>query len=295
MPVTPPGSIGAWSSTYLTKFLNDWLRRNPLPAQDQLTIKKLTVSASASAPTPNPGDSSTSIATTAFVSNAIATTSPVTSVFTRTGAVTAQSGDYTAAQVTNAADKSSGSTQFFTGAVFSGANPGMPTSSTGAGATSTGTLRALVAGTANIALQVGVANNADTTDRLRILGDGSLNYSSGTAAADLIVSRGGANLLLVSAPGASTQLRVGNGTQVGQLAEAGGGITLGQSAANKISFYNVTPIAQPSAAGAATGYTAGTTAATFHSDDKYSGNVGTTGYTINGIVAALKNLGLIHT
>lgn len=41
----------------------------------------------------------------------------VTSVFTRQGAVTAQSGDYTAAQVTNSADKSSGSTQSFTAAV----------------------------------------------------------------------------------------------------------------------------------------------------------------------------------
>ena len=37
------------------------------------------------------------------------------SVFGRTGAVTAQAGDYTAAQVTNAADTSSASTQAFTG------------------------------------------------------------------------------------------------------------------------------------------------------------------------------------
>lgn len=43
----------------------------------------------------------------------------VSSVFTRTGAVTAQTGDYTAAQVTNAADKSSGSQQNFTGEVKS--------------------------------------------------------------------------------------------------------------------------------------------------------------------------------
>lgn len=42
---------------------------------------------------------------------------PVSSVFTRTGAITAVSGDYTAAQVTNAADKSSASTQTFTGNV----------------------------------------------------------------------------------------------------------------------------------------------------------------------------------
>lgn len=40
---------------------------------------------------------------------------PVSSVFSRTGAVVATPGDYTAAQVTNAADKSSGSTQSFTG------------------------------------------------------------------------------------------------------------------------------------------------------------------------------------
>lgn len=60
-----------------------------------------------------------------------------------------------------------------------------------------------------------------------------------------------------------------------------------------LSFYGGAPIAKPSAVGAATGYTAGTTAATFHSDDTYTGNVGTTAYTLNGIVAALKNLGLI--
>jgi hypothetical protein len=48
-----------------------------------------------------------------------------------------------------------------------------------------------------------------------------------------------------------------------------------------------------SAAGAAAGYTAGATAGTFHTDDTYTGNTGATGYTVNGIVAALKNLGLI--
>lgn len=41
----------------------------------------------------------------------------VATVFSRSGAVVAQNGDYTAAQVTNAADKSSASTQTFTGGV----------------------------------------------------------------------------------------------------------------------------------------------------------------------------------
>lgn len=44
-------------------------------------------------------------------------TAPVSSVFGRTGAITANSGDYTAAKVTNAADRASGSSQLFTGGI----------------------------------------------------------------------------------------------------------------------------------------------------------------------------------
>ena len=58
------------------------------------------------APTPATGDNSTTIATTAFVKNqgyVTAITSPVTSVFTRTGTITAQTGDYTVSQITGAA------------------------------------------------------------------------------------------------------------------------------------------------------------------------------------------------
>lgn len=46
----------------------------------------------------------------------------VSSVFGRTGAVVATAGDYTAAMVTNAADKSSASTQAFTATVTSNGN-----------------------------------------------------------------------------------------------------------------------------------------------------------------------------
>jgi hypothetical protein len=58
------------------------------------------------APTPSTGDNDTSIATTAFVKGQnyiTALTAPVTSVFTRTGAVAAISGDYSVGQVTGAA------------------------------------------------------------------------------------------------------------------------------------------------------------------------------------------------
>ena len=71
------------------------------------------------------------------------------------------------------------------------------------------------------------------------------------------------------------------------------GTKIGTATTQKLGFFNSTPVVQPSAVGTATGYTAGSTAATFHSDDTYTGNTGTTAYTLNGIVAALKNLGLL--
>jgi len=54
------------------------------------------------APTASPGTNTTQLATTAFVAAALPSV-PVSSVFSRTGAVTAQTGDYAVAQVTGAA------------------------------------------------------------------------------------------------------------------------------------------------------------------------------------------------
>lgn len=68
------------------------------------------------APTATVGTNTTQVATTAFVLANLPAV-PVASVFGRTGSVTAATGDYTAAQVTNAADKSSGTTQAFAGNV----------------------------------------------------------------------------------------------------------------------------------------------------------------------------------
>lgn len=53
------------------------------------------------APTAAPGTNTTQLATTAFVTAAVGGGGAVSSVFTRTGAVTAQNGDYTASQITN--------------------------------------------------------------------------------------------------------------------------------------------------------------------------------------------------
>ena len=70
------------------------------------------------APTPATADNTTKIATTAYVkAQGYLTSNAVTTVFGRTGAVVATSGDYTAAQVTNAADKSAAANQTFAGNV----------------------------------------------------------------------------------------------------------------------------------------------------------------------------------
>lgn len=352
----PIGSIGSWTPSYLTRFLNDWLRRNPLPAQDQLTIKKLTVSGSAKVPAPVSGDNSNNAATTAFVQAAVnaaigGLTTGVSSVFGRAGAVVAASGDYTAAQVTNAADLSNAGLQTFAGSITTGPglggftgtqtvgtllNQGVAvvrtfgsaatdvaytagiTSDTqprfqwnvsgsmvfgpgGATAPDT-TLQRLSAGVLQVlsGLQIGDATNVNAAARL------TLGKAESNAATNLpwIQQHNGVgnDLALVSSSSSGTvSMWAGNGTTVGggsnaMIASFGtDGAKIATTTTQKVGFYGATPVVQASAVGASTGYSAGTTTATFHSDDKYTGNVGTTAYTINGIVAALKNLGLIKS
>src|SRR5215831_12334720 len=87
-------------------------------AADKSSATAQAFTATPTHPTPATADNSTSSATTAFVkAQGYLTSNAVASVFTRTGAVVAASGDYTAAQVTNAADKSSASQQTFTGTI----------------------------------------------------------------------------------------------------------------------------------------------------------------------------------
>lgn len=71
-----------------------------------------------------------------------------------------------------------------------------------------------------------------------------------------------------------------------------GGSEMGQSATDKIGFYGNTPIVQPSSTGETTGFTAGSGTAA-NDDSTFTGDVGSTAYTVSDIVAHLKNLGLI--
>lgn len=70
------------------------------------------------------------------------------------------------------------------------------------------------------------------------------------------------------------------------------GMVVGRSSSHKISFYNATPVVQYSTTGTTTGFTAGSGTAA-KDDSTYTGNTGSTAYTVGDIVNALKTAGLI--
>jgi hypothetical protein len=72
----------------------------------------------------------------------------------------------------------------------------------------------------------------------------------------------------------------------------GTGTKIGTGSSQKLSFWNATPIAQPSSTGESTGFTAGAGTTVTHLST-FTGNVGSTAYTISDIVKHLKNEGLI--
>jgi len=70
------------------------------------------------------------------------------------------------------------------------------------------------------------------------------------------------------------------------------GTKIGTATSQKIGFFNATPVVQQSGTGETTGFTAGS-GTTARDDSTFTGNVGSTAYTISDIVKALKNLGLL--
>ena len=70
------------------------------------------------------------------------------------------------------------------------------------------------------------------------------------------------------------------------------GLKIGSSTSNKLAFFNSTPIVQFATTGETAGFTANASTAA-RVDSTFTGNVGSTAYTISDIVKALKNFGLI--
>ncbi len=70
------------------------------------------------------------------------------------------------------------------------------------------------------------------------------------------------------------------------------GTTLGQSATDKVSLYNATPVVQPAGTGNVHTVAAGATTAVFV-NTTFDGSTGTSAYTVGDIVVALKALGIL--
>jgi len=65
--------------------------------------------------------------------------------------------------------------------------------------------------------------------------------------------------------------------------------------AQSISFFGSTPISRPTATGELAGYTANASVNVVYNESTFTGNIGASAYTLNDIVACLKNLGLLST
>ena len=81
-------------------------------------------------------------------------------------------------------------------------------------------------------------------------------------------------------PGRNMQTGLTNGSQIAT------------NASQKLAFWGVDPVVQPSDTGETAGFVAGTGTAVLHLST-FTGNVGSTAYNISDIVKALKNSGIM--
>lgn len=149
---------------------------------------------------------------------------------------THRSGDYTAAQVTNAADKSSASAQAFSGTVSTGpAGFVAPTSVQGAYMAGNSLGAAAASATENNFL-ITVANGTDTVARFVMRAD-RLEWGPGSSGRDTFLSRDAASILLFGSSAAgqgNARFGAGSSTSVG----AGGTFT--PTAASMFNYCNCT-------------------------------------------------------
>ena len=88
-------------------------------------------------------------------------------------------------------------------------------------------------------------------------------------------------------------VRSQNGFQTVSVNSSTGAVTVtGTVTGTTVGFFSATPVTQPNTTGTVTGFTAGAGTAV-KDDSTFTGNTGSTAYTIGDVVKALKDLGLL--
>lgn len=224
-PVLRSGELGSESDTGRAKMgdgttpwnsLNYWNPAGAAVGADAAPLNSPAFTGTPTAPTASPGTSTTQLATTAFVEEAVSAGGgrggAVSSVFGRTGAVVATTGDYTVTEVTGAAPLASPT---FTG------TPAAPTATAGTNTTQ-------------------LATTAFTTSAV------ATETSRAETAEALLAPK--ASPALTGTPTAPTAAALTNNTQVATTAYADAAVAVEKSRAEAAEA-NLAPLASPTFTG----------------------------------------------
>lgn len=171
----------------------------------------------------------------------------------------------------------------FTGPVYS--EGGFYVGATGVNAADVTVLAGVTPGTAAaskaLVLSAGKVIATITSLTSTTLVTGTVKALDATTAATIANSTG---VLTISAGLSLSAVNVSTDTSTGTK--------IGTGATQKLGFFNATPVAQQSTTGTVTGYTSVGGSAVL-SQSTFTGNSGSTAYTIGDIVLALKTLGFL--
>jgi hypothetical protein len=176
-------------------------------------------------------------------------------------------------------------------------NSPLPIANGGTGATAAGAALTALGGQpldATLTALAGLATGAD-----------KLAYSTGTDTFSQTDLTSFARTILDDANAGAVRTTLGVGTgdsptfagltiaDAGNIVLATGtGTKIGTATGQKLAFYNATPVVQQAGTGETTGVSSGS-GTNIHANATFTGNVGSTAYTISDVVKALKNLGLL--
>lgn len=152
-----------------------------------------------------------------------------------------------------------------------------------------------------IGFNVGITQVCTGSGNILIGCSETLDVSAPTSSNTLKIGNSSTPVISATAINTTPIITLGGGTTIsGDLTvstknivtDTSTGTKIGTAANQKISFYNKTPIVQPTTTGTTTGFTAATGTPVL-SGSTFTGNTGSAAYTLGDIVNALKLLGLL--